>query len=96
MKKICVLNLSGNVGKSTLAVHLLAAFTPGAKIVSVETINASNATSVESVEVEEMAASRFKEIFREVMLNDDVIVDVGASNVASFMSEMTRFKSSVG
>lgn len=96
MKKICVLNLSGNVGKSTLAVHLLAAFMPGAKIVSVETINASNATSVESVEVEEMAASRFKEIFREVMLNDDVIVDVGASNVASFMSEMTRFKSSVG
>lgn len=96
MKKICVLNLSGNVGKSTLAVHLLAAFTPGAKVISVETINASNADNVESVEVEELAASRFKEIFREVLINDDVIVDVGASNVANFMTEMTRFKSSVG
>lgn len=96
MKKICVLNLSGNVGKSTLAVHLLAAFIPGAKIVSVETINSSNADDVNSVEVEEMAASRFKEIFREVMFNDDVIVDVGASNVAAFMAEMKRFKSAVG
>ena len=94
--KICVLNLSGNVGKSTLAVHLLAAFTPGARIVSVESINASAANEVEGLDVEELSASRFKEIFREIMLGDDVIVDVGASNVAAFMSEMKRFKSAVG
>ena len=94
--KICVLNLSGNVGKSTLAVHLLAAFAAGAKIISVESINASNVNDVEALDVEELSASRFKEIFREIMLNDDVIVDVGASNVAAFMTEMTRFKSAVG
>lgn len=94
--KICVLNLSGNVGKSTLAVHLLAAFAPGSKIISVESINASNVSDVEALDVEELSASRFKEIFREIMLNDDMIVDVGASNVAAFMTEMTRFKSAVG
>ncbi|KPU89219.1 hypothetical protein APR50_33965 [Variovorax paradoxus] len=94
--KICVLNLSGNVGKSTIAVHLLAAFTPGARIVSVESINASAANEVEGLDVEELSASRFKEIFREIMLCDRVIVDVGASNVAAFMSEVKRFKSVVG
>ena len=94
--KICVLNLSGNVGKSTLAVHLLGAFAPGAKIVSVESINASSASDVDTLNVEELAASRFREIFREIMFNDEVIVDVGASNVGPFMDEMGRFKSSVG
>jgi len=94
--KTCVLNLSGNVGKSTLAVHLLAAFTPGARIVSVESINASAADEVEGLDVEELSASRFKEIFREIMMGEDVIVDVGASNVAAFMNEMKRFRSAVG
>ena len=94
--KICVLNLSGNVGKSTLAGHLLAAFMPKAKIISVESINASNTQDVTGVDVEELSASRFKEIFRELLIHDDVIVDVGASNVAAFMSEITRFKSAVG
>lgn len=94
--KICVLNLSGNVGKSTLAVHLLAAYAPGARILSVESINASAANDVHGLDVEALSASRFKEIFREIMLSEDVIVDVGASNVAAFMTEMKRFKSAVG
>lgn len=94
--KTCVLNLSGNVGKSTLAVHLLGAFSPGSKIVCVESINATNANDVENLEVEELDASRFREIFREIMVNDDVIVDVGASNVGVFMTEMEKFKSAVG
>lgn len=94
--KICVLNLSGNVGKSTLAVHLLAAYSPGARILSVESINASAADAMQGVDVEEIGASRFKEIFRELMQSEDIIVDVGASNVAAFMTEMKRFKSAVG
>jgi MinD-like ATPase involved in chromosome partitioning or flagellar assembly len=94
--KICVLNLSGNVGKSTLAVHLLAAYSTGARILSVESINASAADRMQGLEVEELGASRFKEIFRELMQGEDIIVDVGASNVAAFMTEMKRFKSAVG
>lgn len=94
--KICVLNLSGNVGKSTLAVHLLAAFTPGARIVSVESVNASEVDAIDALDVEAFSASRFREIFREIMVHDEVIVDVGASNVAGFMGEMARFRSAVG
>jgi MinD-like ATPase involved in chromosome partitioning or flagellar assembly len=93
--KVCVLNLSGNVGKSTMAVHLLAAFAPGARFLSVESINDSDAENVEALDVESLSASHFKEIFREIMRNDEVIVDVGASNVAAFMAEMTRFRSAV-
>ncbi|NDZ17897.1 hypothetical protein [Variovorax sp. WS11] len=44
--KIRVLNLSGNVGKSTLAVHLLAPFAPASKISSVQSINGSNVNDV--------------------------------------------------
>jgi hypothetical protein len=51
--------------------------------VSVESINASAANEVEGLDVEEFSASRFKEIFREIMAGDEVIVDVGASNVAA-------------
>ena len=94
--KICVLNLSGNVGKSTLAVHLLAAYSPGARILSVESVNASAANDMAGLDVEELGASRFKEIFRELMQSEEIIVDVGASNVAAFMTEMKRFKSAVG
>ena len=84
--KLCVLNLSGNVGKSTLAVHLLAAFASAPRMISVESINASNVDDVDDLNVEAMGASRFREIFREILLHDDLIVDVGASNVATFMA----------
>lgn len=94
--KLCVLNLSGNVGKSTLAVHLLAAFAPGARMISVESVNASALKAMEGLDVEALSASRFKEIFREIMLHEELIVDVGASNGAAFMTEMTRFRSAVG
>jgi MinD-like ATPase involved in chromosome partitioning or flagellar assembly len=94
--KICVLNLSGNVGKSTLAVHLLAAYSRGARILSVESINASAVNDMQGLDVEELGASRFKEIFRELMQSENLVLDVGASNVAAFMTEMKRFKSAVG
>ena len=94
--KTCVVNLSGNVGKSTLAVHLLAAFTPQARIVSVESLNASEVDQVDALDVEAFGASRFREIFRELMRHDEVIVDVGASNVAVFMGEVARYRSALG
>ena len=93
---IALINLSGNVGKSTLAVHLFAAMRPGAKIISVESVNSSDADTIQGIEVEEIEASSFREIFRELMMAEgDVILDVGASNVTRFMAEMKKFKSAV-
>jgi hypothetical protein len=94
--KICVLNLSGNVGKTTLTAHLLGAFRPKAKIISVESINNTDSTDIDSLDVEEFDAKRFRDIYREIMLADDLIVDVGASNVAVFMEELIKYRSAVG
>lgn len=94
--KVCVLNISGNVGKSTLAVHLFNAFNPKSKIISVESHNASITSEVESIDVSEMKGSQFKDIYKEIMMEDSVIVDVGSSNVVDFMSEASKFKSSIG
>ncbi|MES3022799.1 MAG: StbB family protein [Pseudomonadota bacterium] len=94
--KICVLNLSGNVGKTTLTAHLLGAFRPLAKIISVESINNTDSTNIDSLDVEEFDAKRFRDIYREVMIADDLIVDVGASNVAVFMEELIKYRSAAG
>lgn len=95
-KKIAVLNLSGNVGKTTLATNLLAANLPAAKLISVESINNSDAAQVDSIQVEELKASQFKQIYQTLMFEDDVILDVGASNVGQFMEELTKYRSAVG
>ncbi|HDR9474430.1 P-loop NTPase family protein [Burkholderia multivorans] len=95
-KKIAVINLSGNVGKTTLATNWLKASRPEATFISVELHNASVATEIESTKAEEFSASEFRDIFRSIMMKDDVIVDVGASNVVQFMTELTRYKSAIG
>lgn len=94
-KRIVVLNTSGNVGKTTIAIHLLSAFRPDAKYISVENFNNSEARDVESLLLEEIKASDFRHIYRQLMLEDDVIVDVGASNVEKFMEELTKYQSAV-
>lgn len=96
VKKAAVLNLSGNVGKTTLAKNLLAAWMAGAKVISVESVNNNDALQVDSIEVEELKASQFKQIYHALMFEDQVILDVGASNVAQFMEELTKFRSAIG
>lgn len=91
---IAVLNLSGNVGKSTLALQLIAPNLENAKVISVESVNTSAANDIDSVQVEEMAASAFKDIYLEMMSGkNQIVLDVGVSNVVGFMSELARFKS---
>lgn len=92
-KKIAVLNLSGNVGKTTLSANMLAAFLPEAKVIKVEAENNSEALQVDSIQVEELKASQFKHIYSLLMFEDDVILDVGASQVGQFMEELTKFRS---
>lgn len=44
--KLAVINFSGNVGKTTVARHLLAPRIPGCQVVAVESINADDGPSV--------------------------------------------------
>jgi MinD-like ATPase involved in chromosome partitioning or flagellar assembly len=90
-KKILVANMSGNVGKTTIAKYLVADMRPGTSMISVESINsAAGATGTGVVELD---ASRFREIYYKIMKEDSIVVDVGASNIAEFMAEVAKFRS---
>lgn len=78
--KIAVLNFSGNVGKSTVARHLLSPRMDDAQIFAVESINSDGSES---------EAARGKDIVRvqiEMQMNDEAIVDIGSSNVEDVVS----------
>lgn len=89
--KICVLNFSGNVGKSTVAAHM---FEPRLKapVVSVESLNGD--ASDDGLSVERMRARRYKELQARLLKSPAVIVDVGSSNVEEFLKLMQQFDGS--
>jgi hypothetical protein len=91
-KKTLVVNTSGNVGKTTLAKHLIAAFQKGATVVSVESVNAESAGDGN---VTEIGASRFRDIYFALKSTENIVVDVGASNIEPFMEEVARFRSTL-
>lgn len=86
--KVAVINFSGNVGKSTVARHLLAPRMNGATVVPVESIN-SDGTQDEAIK-----GKQFGELQEALMLLDDAVVDVGASNVEDFINLMKQYKGS--
>jgi|JI8StandDraft_2_1071088.scaffolds.fasta_scaffold60653_2 Flp pilus assembly CpaE family ATPase len=88
MSKVCVINISGNVGKSTLAAHMLAPRLGGAPIVSVESLNSD--AGDEGVSVERVRGTRFVQLVDDVMERDRVVVDVGASNAEAFLKGMAQ------
>nr|WP_014343781.1 hypothetical protein [Aliivibrio fischeri]AEY78179.1 hypothetical protein [Aliivibrio fischeri] len=79
--KIAVINFSGNVGKSVISQHLLQPRMNDAKIIAVESIN-SDGTNNETIKGKE-----FADIMESISEMDDVIVDIGASNVEDFMKK---------
>ncbi|KIA80277.1 hypothetical protein QR66_11320 [Chromobacterium piscinae] len=91
--KIVMINYTGTVGKTTLAANLFAPRMPDAQIFAIETIN----ETVESlgIDVEKIKGDRFMEYYTKIMLADNAIIDVGASNVEFFLSGMMKFKQSV-
>ena len=86
--KIGVINFSGNVGKTTVSRHLLAPRMNNAKILAIESINSDGST------VEAMRGKQFGELQTILQLTDDVVVDIGASNVEDFIKAMTQYKGS--
>ncbi|MCV2438708.1 StbB family protein [Paucibacter sp. DJ2R-2] len=86
--KIAVLSFSGNVGKSTIARHLLAPRLPGAKLISIESINAGE-------ELDHVIRGRqFAELQEFLQIVDDVVVDIGASNIEDLLTLMRRYQGS--
>lgn len=90
--KVGVLNYTGTVGKTTIAAHLLSPRMENAPVYAIETIN-ETAQGL-GVEVEQMRGEKFRDLFKKLVIADNAIIDVGASNVEEFLDGMTRFEES--
>lgn len=86
--KIAVINFSGNVGKSTIAKHLLQPRLPASEVVEIESINADTGQS------QALRGRQFGELQEYLQIADNVVVDIGASNVEELLASMRRFHGS--
>jgi MinD-like ATPase involved in chromosome partitioning or flagellar assembly len=86
--KIAVINFSGNVGKSTVAQHLLAPRLGNAPIIAVESINSGGD------DVDALRGSQYDELQDKLMTLPNAVVDVGASNVEDFVGLMKSYTGS--
>lgn len=86
--KIAVINFAGNVGKSTIARHLLLPRIPGADLIAIESLNADEGQG------QALRGRQFGELQEYVQTVDNVVVDIGASNVEELMAQMQRYRGS--
>jgi len=93
--KIAVISFSGNVGKTTIARHLLAPRMTGARVVSIESINAGQDKDQNGGRQDHVIRGRqFAELQEYLQVVDDVVVDIGASNVEELLALMRRYRGS--
>lgn len=81
--KIAVLNYSGNVGKSTLARHLLQPRMGDCPIMFIESIN-------EGGDESNIKGKEFASVMIDVLAADKAIVDIGSSNIEAVFAKVGR------
>ena len=86
--KVAVINFSGNVGKTTIARHLLAPRIDGAEVIAIESINADEG------QAHALKGRQFGELQEFLQTVDNVVVDIGASNVEDLLALMARYRGS--
>ena len=86
--KIAVINFSGNVGKSTVARHLLLPRIAGAELIAVESINSDEGQG------QALRGNQFGALQEYLQTIDSAVVDIGASNVEDLLSLMRKFQGS--
>lgn len=89
--KIAVVNFSGNVGKTTVSRHLLMPNLPGSELVSVESINADETGGDGQDNIRGKEFARLQTILN---VGDNLIIDIGASNVEDLLNAMVKFHGS--
>ncbi|MGS1117422.1 StbB family protein [Castellaniella sp. UC4442_H9] len=90
--KVVILNYSGSVGKTVIASHLLAPRMDGAKIFAVESTNETAGDL--GLAADQLRGEQFGRLFREILMLDDAIVDVGASNIEDFLDHLMKYEES--
>lgn len=89
--KFFVLNSSGNVGKSLISRELLYPRLDEPFIIEVETVNRGS-KEIAHLNVEQFkSGDDFMNLYLKLMEVENVIVDVGASNLANFWEQMSNY-----
>jgi hypothetical protein len=86
--KIAVINFSGNVGKTTVARHLLLPRIEGAELIAVESLNADDGQG------QALRGRQFGTLQEYLQTVDSAVVDIGASNVEDLLALMRRYRGS--
>lgn len=86
--KIIICNLSGNVGKTTLAAMFLAPRLPGYEVVALETLNAGSVL-LKAVIID---AKNFEDVFAPIVSNPNILIDVGASNIEATIKGLLAYE----
>lgn len=84
---VAMLNFSGNTGKSTLSKNLFVPNLPGAKRITIETINSGSGGADL-----ELSAKRFKDLAEELLImgpDEHVVIDIGSSNIETVIRQLT-------
>lgn len=86
--KTMVINFSGNVGKTTLAVHFIAPRLNDPDYIEVESTNSQAGDNLA------VRGNQYGNILEAMALADDGIVDVGSSNAEDFTNLMRQYQGS--
>jgi hypothetical protein len=86
--KVAVLNFSGNVGKSTIARHLLLPRLAGADLIAIESLNDHEG------DAQALRGRQFGELQEYLQTVDSAVVDIGASNIEGLLELMRRYRGS--
>lgn len=89
--RVAVINLSGNVGKTTVARVLLKMRMPEAELITIET---ANTDGQEDKIGQLVSASKFKLVHQALMYTPSVIIDLGSSNLEETMQLMRQMEGS--
>ncbi|MET3122301.1 hypothetical protein AAKU67_001895 [Oxalobacteraceae bacterium GrIS 2.11] len=86
--KIAILSLSGSIGKTSLAAHMLYPRLNCPTVFAVETIN----ETVEwyGLKCDEFRGDQFDELITRILRTKNVLVDTGASNIEAFVKNLVR------
>ena len=91
--KILIVNNSGNVGKSFLSRELFYPNMKDAKIVEIESRNSSSTGF--NIELNKITGNEIQELNQLFIKNDDLIIDLGSSQIEIFFNELQQMNMSI-
>jgi len=90
--KIAVISNSGNVGKTTITREVIATYLDDVAVVEVETHNAGNSKYADKfTSYSKVQATDIETLYAKLVENENVVFDIGASNILDFLRQLTNY-----